>query len=93
MLKISSYSFVMSPFTFLIFLIRILSLCPLVSLDKGLSILLVFSKTNKQTNKQNKQRKNKTSLGLVDSLYSSFCFYLVDFRPEFDYFLTSTPFG
>ena len=34
----------MSPFSFLILLIRILSLCPLVSLDKGLSILLIFSK-------------------------------------------------
>jgi hypothetical protein len=31
--------------------------------------------------------------GLVDSLYSSFCFHLVDFSPEFDYFLPSTPFG
>jgi hypothetical protein len=30
---------------------------------------------------------------LVDSLYSSFCFHLVDFSPEFDYFLLSTPFG
>jgi hypothetical protein len=34
----------MSPFSFLILLIRILSLCPLVSLAKGLSILLIFSK-------------------------------------------------
>jgi len=34
----------MSLFSFLIFLIRILSLCPLVSLAKGLSILLSFSK-------------------------------------------------
>jgi hypothetical protein len=25
--------------------------------------------------------------GLVDSLNSSFCFHLVDFSPEFDYFL------
>jgi hypothetical protein len=31
-------------FLFLILLIRILSLCPLVSLVKGLSILLIFSK-------------------------------------------------
>ena len=31
--------------------------------------------------------------GFVDSLYSSFCFYLVDFSPEFDYFLLSTPLG
>jgi hypothetical protein len=38
MLWISSCS-VMSPFSFLILLIRILSLCPLVSLPKGLTIL------------------------------------------------------
>ena len=31
--------------------------------------------------------------GFVDSLYSSFCFYLIDFSPEFDYFLHSTPCG
>jgi hypothetical protein len=30
---------------------------------------------------------------LVDSLNSSFCFHLVDFSPEFDYFLLSTPLG
>jgi hypothetical protein len=41
---ISSVSVVMSPFSFLILLIRILSLCPLVSLAKGLSIFLIFSK-------------------------------------------------
>ena len=34
----------MTPFSFLILLIRMLSLCPLVSLPKGLSILLIFSK-------------------------------------------------
>jgi hypothetical protein len=34
----------MSPFLFLILLIRMLSLCPLMSLAKGLSILLIFSK-------------------------------------------------
>ena len=34
----------MSPFSFLILLIRMLSLCPLLSLAKGLSILLIFSK-------------------------------------------------
>ena len=44
MFWISSGSVVMSPFSFLILLIRILSLCPLVSLAKGLSILLIFSK-------------------------------------------------
>ena len=37
-------SVVMSPFSFLILLIRMLSLCPLVSMAKGLSILLIFSK-------------------------------------------------
>jgi hypothetical protein len=41
---ISSGSVVMSLFSFLILLIRILSLCPLVSLAKGLSILLILSK-------------------------------------------------
>ena len=40
---ISSDSVVMSHFSFLILLIRILSLCPLVSLAKVLSILLIFS--------------------------------------------------
>ena len=43
MFWISSRSVVMSPFSFLILLIRMLSLCPLVSLAKGLSILLIFS--------------------------------------------------
>jgi hypothetical protein len=38
------YFFFMSPFSFLILLIWILSLCPLVSLAKGLSIFLIFSK-------------------------------------------------
>ena len=33
------------------------------------------------------------SPGLVDSLNSSFCFYLADFSPEFDYFLPSTHLG
>ena len=40
----SSDSVVMSSFSFLILLIRILSLCPLVYLTKGLSILLIFLK-------------------------------------------------
>jgi hypothetical protein len=79
MFGISSDSVVISPFSFLILLIRILSLCPLVSLANGLSILLIFSK--------------KTSPGLIDSYYSSFCFYLFDFSPEFDYFLPSTTLG
>ena len=41
---ISSVSDVISPFLFLILFIWILSLCPLVSLAKGLSTLLIFSK-------------------------------------------------
>jgi hypothetical protein len=44
MIWISSGSVVMSTFSFLMLLIRILSLCPLVILAKGLSILLIFSK-------------------------------------------------
>jgi hypothetical protein len=44
MFSISFDYIVMSPFSFLILLIRILSLCPLVSLAKGISILLIFSK-------------------------------------------------
>ena len=44
MFWISSGSVVMSPFPFLILLVKILSLCPLFSLAKGLSILLIFSK-------------------------------------------------
>ena len=78
MLWISSDSVVMSPLSFLVLLIWILFLCPLVSLAKGLSILLIFSKNH---------------LLVVDSLNSSFCFHLVDFSPEFDYFLLSTPLG
>jgi hypothetical protein len=30
---------------------------------------------------------------LLDSLNSSSCFYMVNFAPEFDYFLLSTPLG
>ena len=63
---ISSRSVVMSPFSFLILLIRMLSLCPLVSLAKGLSIYLVdFLK--------------EPAPRLVDSLNSSFYSHLVDF--------------
>jgi hypothetical protein len=68
----------MYPFSFLVLLISILSLRPLVSLAKGLSILLIFS---------------EPAPGLVDTLCISFCFYLVDFSPEFDYSLLSTPLG
>ena len=77
MFWISSGSVVISPFSFLILLIGILSLCPLVSLAKGLSILLIFSKNQ--------------LLHFLDSLNSSSSFHLVDFTPEFDYFLSSTP--
>jgi hypothetical protein len=76
---ISTISVVMFSFSFLILFIWIPSLCPLVSLAKGLSILLIFFK--------------ELAPHFVDSLYSSFYFYLVDFSPEFDYFLYSTPFG
>ena len=33
------------------------------------------------------------AFGFVDSLYGSLCFYLIDFGPEFDDFLPSTPPG
>ena len=76
MFWISSGSVVMSPFSFLILLIRILSLCPLVSLAKGLSGFIYLVDFLKES-----------APGFVDSLYSPFCFYLVD------YFLLSTPLG
>ena len=41
---LKTYFVIMSPLSFLILLIWILSLCLLVSLPKGLSILLIFSK-------------------------------------------------
>ena len=76
-------------FNFFCLLLRILSLWPLVILSKGLSILLIFWK--------------KQLLFFVfvlfcfdfffDSLNSSFCFHLVDFRPEFSYLLLSVPLG
>ena len=88
MFWISSGSVVISPFSFLILLIRLLSLCPLVGLDMGLSNLMIFLK-----NKTKQTTTTTTDLGLADSLYSSFCFHLVDLSPKFDYFLTSTPFG
>jgi len=77
-LKIFSVSIVMSPFSFLNLLIWILSLCHLVSPAKGLSILLIFS---------------KNQFLILSILCSSFCFYLIDFSPEFDYFLPSSPLG
>jgi hypothetical protein len=42
--RLSLVSDVMPPISFLILLMWILSLCPLVSLAKGISILLIFSK-------------------------------------------------
>jgi hypothetical protein len=65
---ISSGYVVMSPFSFLILLNRMLSLCLLASLSNSLSILFYFLKN--------------TAPGLVDSLNSSFCFHLFDFIPE-----------
>jgi len=59
----------MSPFSYLILLIWIHSLCLLVSLAKGLSILLIFLK--------------EPAPSFVDSLCSPFCLYLDDFSPEF----------
>jgi hypothetical protein len=76
---ISTVSVVMPPFSFLILLIWVLSLCPLVNLAKGLSVLLIFSKNH--------------LLVVLIFLYNSFCFYFVDFSPQFDNFLLSTPLG
>jgi hypothetical protein len=58
-------------------LILLIRILSLVTLAKGFSSLLIFLK--------------ESAPGLVDSLYNSFCFYLVDFSR--DYFLPSTPFG
>ena len=33
------------------------------------------------------------TLCITDSLYCSFCFNFIDFRPEFDYLLLFTPLG
>ena len=57
-------SFYISDFIFLILLIRILSLCPLVSLV----YLVDFLK--------------ETAPGLVDSVYSSICFYCLISAPS-----------
>jgi hypothetical protein len=67
----------MSPFLFLIVIIWILPLDPLVSLARGLSIMLIFPK--------------EPASDFVDSLYCFLSSYLFDFSPEFDYFLPSTP--
>ena len=62
MFWISSFSVLMSLFSFLILLIRILSLCPLVRMAKGLYIL----------NSVNRVDFHNEPHGLVDSLNSSF---------------------
>ena len=67
----------MSPFSFLIVLIRILSLCPVESLAKGLSII-DFHKKN-------------LLFWLI--LHIVLFVWLVDFSSEFDYFMLSTPPG
>jgi hypothetical protein len=69
----------MSPFLFLILLVWILSLCLLISLAEDLSNLVDFLK--------------EPAPRFVDSLYSSFCFYLFYFSTEFENFLLSTPLG
>jgi hypothetical protein len=74
---ISHLSVVMSSFSLLILLIWILTLGVLVSLARGLSILLISLK--------------EPAFGFVDSLYCSPCFYLVDFYHKFDYFISSMP--
>jgi hypothetical protein len=76
---ISSDSVVMSPFSFLILLIWILFLYPLVNLAKDLLIMLIFS-------------EHQLLVSLI-FLYTSFCFYLVDFSSDFDYFLACIPLG
>jgi hypothetical protein len=62
----------MSPFSFLVLLIWILSLCPLVSLAKGLSIFLIFLK-----------KKLLVLVIFCTFLFVSIC--LIS-GPEFDYF-------
>jgi hypothetical protein len=69
----------MSPFSFLVLLIWILPLSPLVSLARDLSIILLIL--------------SKNHLLVLLILCSFLCFYLVDFCPEFDYFLPSIPLG
>ena len=72
--KKAKYFFYYQPIHFCL-----LSLCPLVSLAKGLSILLIFLR--------------EPVPRFFNCLYSSFCFYLFDFSPEFVDFLPSTPLG
>ena len=61
----------MSPFSFIILLIWIRSLCPLISLIKELFIWLIFFK--------------ELDPGIGDSLYSSLCYLLIGFSPQFDF--------
>jgi hypothetical protein len=74
--SISSTSVVMFPFSFLILLIWILPLGPLVSLARGLSILLILS-------------KNQLLVLLI--LCIVFFVYIGLISAEFDYFLPFTP--
>jgi hypothetical protein len=69
-------SVVISPLSLLILVIWLLSLCLFINLDKILSILFIFLKG--------------LSLGFIDSLYCSFLFKLIEFRPDFYYFLSYT---
>jgi hypothetical protein len=54
-----------------------------VNLAKGLSILLIYLA----------DFLKEPAPRLVDSLNSYSYFHFVDFAPEFDYFLLSTPLG
>jgi hypothetical protein len=51
----------------------------------------IMPKANRNNNKM--KHLKEPAPPLVDSLNSSSCFHLVDFAPEFDYFLLSTPLG
>lgn len=70
---------VMSPFSLLTLLIRTFSLWFSVSLDRSLSILLIFIK--------------EPTLHLIYSLYYSLCIYFIDFSPHFDAFSSNTSLG
>jgi len=72
----SSVSVVMSSFSFLIFLICILSLCPLISQTEFIYVVDFLK---------------ESSSWIVDFFYSCLCFCLVDFSSDFDYFLSYTP--
>jgi hypothetical protein len=81
----------MSNFSFMILLNMILPL-GLLLVWLGFVYLVDFLKTKQNKTKQT-QKTKKTAPGLVDSLYCSFLFHLVDFSPEFGFFLLSTPLG